>query len=64
MSSKPDDVVDRIAKHNPKTYDGKYHPVRLELWIRGMEKIFTMVEMPEEKRVNIGTFYLTGKADI
>ena len=29
-----------------------------------MEKIFTVVEVPEEKRVNIGTYYLTGEADI
>jgi len=29
-----------------------------------MEKIFTVVEVPEEKKVNIGTYYLTGEADI
>jgi len=29
-----------------------------------MEKIFTVVEVPENKKVNIGTFYLTGEADI
>jgi len=29
-----------------------------------MEKIFTMVEVPEGKRVNIETYYLTSEADI
>ena len=53
-----------MAKRSPKTYNGKYDLVELEEWIRGMEKIFTVVEMPKEKKVNIGTFYLTGEADI
>jgi len=29
-----------------------------------MKKILTVFEVPEEKRVNIGTFYITGEADI
>jgi len=29
-----------------------------------MEKIFTEVEVPEEKKVNIRTYYLTSEADI
>ena len=29
-----------------------------------MEKIFAIVEVPEEKKVNIGTFYLASEADI
>ena len=29
-----------------------------------MEKIFTVVEVPKSKKVNIGTFYLAGEADI
>ena len=45
-------------------YDGTYDPIVLEKWVRGMEKIFTMVEVPEEKKVNMGTYYLTGEADI
>ena len=32
--------------------------------MRGMKKIFTMVEVSEDKKVNIGMFYLTGEADI
>jgi len=62
--SKPNDVVDRVAKRNPMTYNGKYDPVDLEEWIRGMKKIFAVVEVPKDKKVNIGTFYLTKEADI
>ena len=29
-----------------------------------MEKIFTVVEVLEEKKVNIGMYYLTGEVDI
>jgi len=59
-----DKLVDRVARSNPKVYDGNLDPIELEDWIRGMEKIFTVVEAPEEKKVNLGTFYLTGEVDI
>jgi len=62
--TKPDDVAVRVAKCNPRTYEGKYDPVELEEWIRGMENIFAIVEVPENKKVNIGTFYLAGEVDI
>jgi len=29
-----------------------------------MEKIFTVVEVPEDKKVNVRMFYLTGEAEI
>jgi len=29
-----------------------------------MEKIFTVVDVPKEKKVNIGIYYLSGEADI
>jgi len=29
-----------------------------------MEKIFSVIEVPGEKKVSIGTFYLTAKTDI
>jgi len=32
--------------------------MKLEEWIRGMEKIFTIVEVHDEKKVDIGMFYL------
>ena len=45
-------------------YDGNYEPVVLEEWVRGIEKIFIVVEVPEEKKVNIGMYYLTIETDI
>ena len=31
---------------------------------KGNGENFTVVEVPEEKKLNIGTYYLTGEADI
>ena len=45
-------------------YDGTYDLVVLEEWVRGMQKIFTVAEVSEEKKINIETYYLTGEADI
>jgi len=63
-SSKPDDLAYRVAKRNRRTCEGKYDPVELEEWIRGMKNIFTVVEVPENKKVNVRIFYLAGEADI
>jgi len=61
---KEDKLIDRVARRNPKTYDGSYDPMQLEESIIGVEKIFVLIEVPEEKSVNIGTFYLIGEAGI
>ena len=61
---KPHELADKVVRCNPKVYDGKYNLVELEEWIRGTEKIFMIVEVSEEKKVNIGIFYLTGEVDI
>ena len=61
---KEDKLADRVAQCNPKVNDRSYGPVVLEEWIRGMDKIFTVAEVPEEKKVNIGTYYLVGEDDI
>ena len=61
---KEDKLAERIARRNPKVYDGTYDLVVLEEWIRGMRKIFAVIEVPEEKKVNIGTYYSTGEANI
>ena len=57
-------LADRVARRNLKVYDGNFDPIELEDWIRRMKKIFAGVEVPEEKKVNIGTFYLAGEVDI
>jgi len=36
----------------------------LEGWVRQMEKIFDVVEVPNNKRVSIGGFYLIGQDEI
>jgi len=61
---KEDKLVDRVARCSPKVYEGTYCPIIFEEWIRGTEKIFIVVEVLEEKKVNIRTYYLTGKVDI
>ena len=63
-SPEDDKLADMVAWRNPKVYDGNYDPVVLDEWVRGMEKIFTEVEVPEEKKVNIGTYNWTGEVDI
>jgi len=35
-------------------------PVLLEDWIRQMEKIFDVVEVPDNGCIDIGAFYLIG----
>ena len=45
---KEDKLVDRVARHNPKTYGGCCDLVELEEWIKGMEKIFIVIKVPEE----------------
>ena len=64
ISPKDNKLTDRVARCNPNIYDGKYNLVELEEWIRGMEKIYTVIEVPNERKVNVGTFYLTREANI
>ena len=61
---KVDKLADMVARRNPNTYGRSYDPVESKEWIRGMEKIISIIKVPEEKKVNVGTFYLTIEADI
>jgi len=61
---KDDKLADKVARCTPKVYVEKYDIVELEEWIRRREKIFTVVEVPDEKQVNIGMFYLIEESDI
>ena len=58
---KEDKLANRLARRNPKVYDGSYDPVVLEEWIRGVVNIITVVEVPKGKKVNIVTYYLSGE---
>ena len=62
--SKEDKIANWVARRNRKTYDGKFDPMELEEWIKDREKIFIVLKVPKEKKVNIGSFYLTKEADI
>jgi len=57
-------LFDIVVKWNPRTYDGKEDPVLLEEWVRKMKKIFGILEVLDNRRVNIGAFYLTRYANI
>ena len=59
-----DKLADRVARCHPKVYDEKYDPVELEEWVWGIEKIFIVVNVPEKRKVNIGTYYLTCEVDL
>jgi len=56
---KHEKLVDMAARCNLEVYCGVYDPVLLEEWAMGMEKIFTVVGVLEEKKVNIRTYYLS-----
>ena len=61
---KPNKLTNRTAPCNLKVYDGKFDPIDLKEGIRKMEKIFIVVEVFEEKKVNIGTFYSISEVEI
>ena len=47
---KEDNLADRFVRHNPKAYSECFDPIVLEEWIRSMENIFAMIEVPKEKK--------------
>ncbi|XP_057548065.1 uncharacterized protein LOC130826500 [Amaranthus tricolor] len=53
----------RISQSEPLTFDAKWEPSELELWLREFDKLFDVVECPEELKVNHAAFYLVGEAD-
>ena len=57
------DVAKIIAGHRPPFFTGKEDPLVLEDWIRTFDKMFGAVECPEERRVEIATFYFQQEAD-
>ena len=46
-----------------KRYDGKGQPAKLHDWIREMEKIFELLEIPDKMKVYLAVHYLTGDAN-
>ena len=61
---KQDKLTDKVVRGNPKAYGESYDPMEVEEQIRGMRKIFTVIEVPKVYKVNIRTFYLVKEVDI
>ena len=59
-TSKLEKLVHKVARHNLRSTMGSMTLLNLKNGFRGMDKILTIVEVPEEK-ANIGNFYLVGK---
>ncbi|KAK9681504.1 hypothetical protein RND81_10G007200 [Saponaria officinalis] len=59
----PRTIFEKVARHNPPTYDGVCNPVALEAWIRVVEKLFIATQCPENQKVSIATYYLQKEAD-
>ena len=59
-----DKLADRVAQHDPKIYVRKLGPVELKDWIREIGKIFDVVQVLDEKKMKIRTFYLVGEVNI
>ena len=55
-SPKDDKITDRVARHDPKTYGGSYDPMKLEEWIRSIEKILAMTKFLRKRWQILGHF--------
>ena len=51
-----------ISRHHPPTFEGRGDPVVLEDWIGHFEKMFRVTKCPDEDKVEIATYYLSGSA--
>ena len=63
VSELASEMSKRISQSKPSTFNSKGNPSELELWLREFDKIFDVVECPEELKVNHAAFYLVGEAD-
>ncbi|XP_019158459.1 PREDICTED: uncharacterized protein LOC109155198 [Ipomoea nil] len=58
------DIGRLVSSHRPLTFAGEEDPVVLEEWVRTFEKIFSVVGCPEERRVELATFYFSHEVDL
>ncbi|XP_019172010.1 PREDICTED: uncharacterized protein LOC109167451 [Ipomoea nil] len=58
------DIGRLVSSHRPLTFAGEEDPVVLEEWVRTFDKIFFVVGCPEERRVELATFYFNHEADL
>ncbi|XP_019184852.1 PREDICTED: uncharacterized protein LOC109179828 [Ipomoea nil] len=58
------DVARLVSGHRPPVFVGEEDPVILEEWIRSLDKIFAIVDCPEDRRVELASFYFSHEADL
>ncbi|XP_019179710.1 PREDICTED: uncharacterized protein LOC109174923 [Ipomoea nil] len=58
------DVGRLVSGHRPPVFAGEEDPVLLEEWIRSLNKIFAVVGCPEDRRVELASFYFSHEADL
>ncbi|XP_019172763.1 PREDICTED: uncharacterized protein LOC109168177 [Ipomoea nil] len=57
------DVGRLVSGHRPPMFAGEEDPVVLEECVRTFDKIFSVVGCPEERRVELASFYFSHEAD-
>ena len=63
FSEQASEMSKRISYNKPSPFDGKGEQSELENWLREFDKLFDVVECPEELKVNQVAFYLIGEVD-
>ncbi|XP_019159928.1 PREDICTED: uncharacterized protein LOC109156532 [Ipomoea nil] len=58
------DIGRQVSSHRPPVFAGKEDPILLEEWIRALDKVFAVVGCPEDRRVELATFYFSHEADL
>ncbi|KAK9756236.1 hypothetical protein RND81_01G083300 [Saponaria officinalis] len=58
------DMTKTVSLQRPEYFDGKGDPVKLEAWVRSLDKIFTTLNFEENLRIPQATHYLVDNADI
>ena len=53
----------RISQNKPPTYSETGEPAALESWLREFDKLFNVVQCPENLRVDQAPFYLQEEVD-
>nr|KYP51943.1 hypothetical protein KK1_026153 [Cajanus cajan]KYP55778.1 hypothetical protein KK1_002003 [Cajanus cajan] len=52
-----------FRRNKPSYFDGGYNPEKAELWIKEIEKIFRVMNCPDNQKVNYAVFMLVGEAE-
>jgi hypothetical protein len=58
LEERASSISKRIAQSKPSTYSGKGETSMLENWLRGFDKLFSVVKCPAEFMVDQAAFFL------